>query len=296
MLVLRLMILFFLPAPIPLDESAPLAVLESRIREAVSGQKAIYGVAFANHATGERLLINENDVMHAASTMKVPVMMRLFEMADQGELDLDRAIPVRNAFKSIVDGSIYRIEVDSDEDLYRDLGRSAAIRRMIALMIVRSSNLATNLLIELAEPDEIMALMKRLKIEGVAVRRGVEDLKAFEKNLNNECGAGAMLKIMEACAASAVFSEKSRAEMLSLLRRQEFNDVIPAGLPENSGARVAHKTGAISRAQHDAAVIDLPDGTRYFLVIFARDFGDERERVKATGRAISRLIYEYVVR
>jgi beta-lactamase class A len=163
-------------------------------------------------------------------------------------------------------------------------------------MIARSSNLATNLLIQLADAEKTTALMHRLGARDILVRRGVEDLKAFERDLNNESSAAAMLAVMTACAQSDHFSPESRQEMWRILRQQAYNDMIPAGLPPNSGAVVAHKTGSISRVQHDAAIVELPDGHRYVLIVFARDFGTEagRAQVKTTAAQISRHIYDHV--
>ena len=131
---------------------------------------------------------------------------------------------------------------------------------------------------------------------GLKMQRIMQTIGTSEEVINlGDIGAGAMLKVMVAAVEDTHFSDTGRKRMLEILRLQQFNDMIPAGLPEGSGALVAHKTGAISRVQHDAAIVDLPDGRRYALVIFARDFDDERPKVKATARAISGLIYDYVV-
>ena len=273
-----------------------LGELENKIRAAIAGQKAAYGIAFRDLVDGETLVINGDDRMHAASTMKTPVMMRLFERVDRGELKLDQTIEIRNEFRSIVDDSLYQIGVDSDETLYDHLGQRLPLSTLIEAMIARSSNLATNILIQLADAEKTTALMRRLGASDILVRRGVEDLKAFERDLNNESSAKDMLAVMTACADSDHFSAQSRKEMWRILLLQAYNDMIPAGLPPDSGAAVAHKTGSISRVQHDAAIVALPDGHRYVLVVFARDFGDEtgRAQVKTTTARISRLVYDHV--
>jgi len=269
--------------------------LDHDIRMLLSGQKATYGIAFKDLKSGHYLFINEKEKMHAASTMKVPVMLRLFDMVEQGELNLKTPVMVRNQFKSMVDGSSFSISDDSDTELYRDIGKEVPLGRLLHLMIVRSSNLATNLLIELADANEVTKLMVRLGAKHTPVLRGVEDLKAYEAGLNNKSTAEDMLTIMFVCGESDRFSFESKSKMLEILRAQEFNDLIPAGLPKDSGAVVAHKTGSISHIHHDAAIIDLPNGIRYGLVVFSRDFEDEREKVVQTIRDISGLIYEFVI-
>lgn len=276
------------------SQNQDLEALEKDIRTQISQQTAVYGIALFL-PNGQELLINAQEQMHAASTMKVPVMMRLFEMVDQGTLTLRTQVTIENEFKSIVDGSTYSITVDSEEALYKRIGSKATIEELVVAMITKSSNLATNLLIELADAEKIMTLMRQFDAGNMLVLRGVEDLKAFEAGKNNLTSAEAMLKATMAAIGSTKFSESSRAKMLEILRNQHFNDMIPAGIPASAGAKIAHKTGSISRVQHDVAIIDLPGGIRYGLAILARDFGDEREKVKQTAAAISHLVYQAVL-
>ena len=271
--------------------------LEARLADLIADDEVEVGVAFHDLETGEEVLLGADTLMHAASTMKVPVMMQLFQKIGRGELALEDRIPIRNAFTSIVDGSPYQITVDSDEVLYTRLGEEATVEELIVLMIQRSSNLATNLLIDTADPKETTALMRRLGATDIHVRRGVEDIKAFERGLNNQSTAAAMSAVMTACAASNRFSAGSREKMLEILRGQEHVDLIPAGLPEGSGAIVANKTGSISRVVHDCAYIRLPDGKAYILVVFTRFTPNDeiqRARAKAMIRAVSRAVYAHV--
>ena len=274
--------------------SESLQALKARIESLIEGQDAVYGVAFRDLGSGETLFVNGGDRMHAASTMKVPVLMRIFEMLEKNQLSLDTEIEIRNQFKSIVDGSLFSITVDSDEDLYGYEGQARSVAQLLEAMIARSSNLATNILIQIADAAAVNKLMERLGVDGIKVLRGVEDIKAFDLGMNNECSAAAMLQVLTALVDPANFQLQSIEKMIGILRLQEFNDIIPAGIPEGSGALVAHKTGSISTVQHDAAIVDLPGGKRYVLVVFARDFGDEREKVKATGRAVSRAVYDHI--
>lgn len=286
MLVLMMWIAFTAPS----DTDA----LQKTLEGLVLGQKATYGIAYHNLSTGEELLINADDLMHAASTMKVPVMMRLFQMFEERELQPDQELKVVNRFKSIVDGSEYSITEDWDKELYGYEGDAVPIREMIRLMIVRSSNLATNILIELADAKKTTALMHALGARDIQVLRGVEDIKAYQKGLNNQATASDLMNVMISVADSTRFSQNSRREMMSILQGQEDLSMIPGGLPKGKGIVVANKTGAISRVQHDAAIVILADGTRYVLVVFSRDFKDQRDLVLETARKISGAVYSHV--
>ena len=127
--------------------------LRNELLELFAPVQGVFGVAVEDLSTGKRLLINEREMFHAASTMKTPVMIELYRQADAGKFRLDDSIAVRNEFRSIVDGSVYALNPkdDSDEDLYTRAGTKMTMRELILRMITRSSNLATNLLIEFVD-------------------------------------------------------------------------------------------------------------------------------------------------
>ena len=130
------------------------------------------------------------------------------------------------------------------------------------------------------------------------VRRCVEDSKAYEQGLNNETDAEGMGLTMEAAVRSAKLSAAAHAKAWEMLTGQVFNDQIPAGLHPQSGAVVGHKTGSISSVQHDAAIVRLPDGREYVLVILASDFGANdvgRARVEQTTQRLSRAVWEAMI-
>jgi len=232
--------------------------------------------------------------MHAASTMKVPVMMRLFREADAGRLSLNQRILVVNRFTSIVDGSPYVQDpgVDSDSAMYKLVGDSVTVRELIQHMITRSSNLATNTLIALANPDSVNAMMRSLGARRMLVLRGVEDEKAFEKGLNNMATARDLAVLLRDIDTGKAASPASTDSMRAILLAQQFNEKIPAGLPP--GTRVAHKTGDITAIAHDAAIVYPANRKPYILVVLTR--GIEKEPVADSLIAdVSRIVYRHAM-
>ena len=247
-------------------------------------------VAFHDLDGGETFLRNEREVFHAASTMKVPVMLGIFEAVTAGELRLDQPVRVHNEFTSILDGSKYSLEAreDSDKELYDLVGRDATLEELVRRMIVRSSNLATNIVIEFIGAPRVMRLMREIGANDIQVLRGVEDDKAYHAGMNNTTTAYDLMLIFRALAERRVVSAAASEKMIEILAAQEHNDGIPAGLPR--GTRVAHKTGSITKISHDAGLVIRPDGTSYVVVVLTRGFakGDEADAVIA---AISRAIW-----
>ena len=215
-------------------------------------------------------------------------MIELFRQAEAGLLRLDDPLPIRNAFRSIVDGSTYQLSVgdDSDAEVYKNVGKTMTLRALCEAMITVSSNFATNLLIERLGVENIKVTVTRLGAGGMHVRRGVEDQKAFDQGLNNSTTAGALGVLMLKIAKAEAVSAAADAEMAAILKRQKFTDGIPAGLPP--GTIVAHKTGTITRIHHDAAIVYGPHP--YVLVILVRGIRDQKVSAGLMA-AISREVW-----
>jgi beta-lactamase class A len=245
-------------------------------------------VAYQHLGTGATYVHDETESFHAASTMKVPVMMALFAAVENGALRLDQPIAVKNEFQSIVDGTPFSLDAkdDGDPDLYQAVGSTRTLDELIRRMITRSSNLATNILIEKIGASTVTDVMRRLGALDLRILRGVEDDKAFKAGLNNRVTAKDLAIALRALlpgAPTPLFSAASRAKMIEILKAQEFNEKIPAGLPK--GTPVAHKTGDITGIHHDAAIVFPPGKDPYILVVLTGGFQDE----KAANRLIAEI-------
>lgn len=263
--------------------------VRARVEALIERSGAEVSVAFRTLDGEQDLLIDPDEVYHAASTMKVPVMIELFRQADDGTLALDDPHEIKNSFSSIVDGSPYALSVgdDSDEEVYARLGETMTLLELCEAMITVSSNLATNLLIEKLGAENIRRTVSELGANGMNVLRGVEDSKAFEAGKSNTTTAAALLVLLERIARGEAVSRQASRDMVEILARQAFNEAIPAGVPAD--VRVAHKTGNITRIHHDAAIVEA--ARPYVLVVLVRGIDDENESAELIA-AISRTIYE----
>ena len=245
------------------------------IEQRIQKSGAEVAVAFRTLDGKEEWFFHGDDSFHAASTMKIPVMVELFRQVHEGKLKLDDALLVKNEFHSLADGSIYTLDAadDSEADLYKAVGQTRTLRQLCELMITVSSNFATNLLIEKLDVENIRGTVHALHADGMSVLRGVEDGKTFAKGLNNTTTARGLLVLLEAIARGEAVDKESSHEMIEILERQKFNDGIPAGLP--AGTRVAHKTGEITKIHHDAAIVFA--GRPFVLVILVKGLADVKE-------------------
>ena len=237
---------------------------------------ATVGVAYRDIASGRSFDIDPDTLFHAASTMKVPVLIEYFRAIDAGRLGRNQDVLLVNSFPSIADGSPFSVGAgdDSDSSLYAFVGQRIAVRALVDRMITRSSNLATNAVIALVGAARADSSAHALGAHTIHVLRGVEDGKAFQRGLNNVTAAPDLAALLLAIEQRRAASPASCGEMLDILAHQEFNEEIPAGLPK--GTRVAHKTGWITGVLHDAALVYPARGRPYVLVVLTKGIADEK--------------------
>ena len=251
--------------------------LENKITNLLKSHKGSFAVALKNLDDGNTILINENEIFHAASTMKTPVMIELFKKKHNGEISFDDSLQIKNEFKSIVDGSKFELSSfdDSDENIYKNLGEYISIRELIFDMITKSSNFGTNLLIDYIDVKNINKTMRDIGAENINVLRGVGDLKAFDQGLNNTTSAKDLLVIYEKLAMGSFINPSISNEMVEILKNQVYKDIIPKYLPDN--VKVAHKTGWISGVRHDSGIVFLENGKKYVLILLSKNLDDDIE-------------------
>lgn len=271
-----------------------LTELELQILDSIHHNEGEFALAFKSlDSLGEAIYVNKNEMFHAASTMKTPVMIEAFKQQAAGLLSLDDTLIVTNRFRSIVDSSWYELtpNADSEHQLYDMMGQPRTIRQLVEDMITQSSNIATNMLVARLGADNITNSMRELGAHDIYVLRGVEDIKAFEQSLSNMTNASSLLVIYEKLALGQVVSPQASAEMVDILKRQQFRDVIPAKLPDN--VQVAHKTGTLSQVHHDSGIVYLPDGRKYVLVLLSKNLMDFDKGTELLAN-ISFMLYQYM--
>jgi beta-lactamase class A len=252
-------------------------------------------VAYHDYETRTAWSYRGDEWFHAASTIKVPALVGVFGAIHTGDLALNARVHVRNRFISVADGSSFRVGSarDANAEVQQAIGKTMKVHELAHHMITTSSNLATNLLMEVVGIEQIQRTLKELNLDdGVELRRGVEDEAAYEQGINNRCTADGMLRVLRVIEEGRAFTKEASEQMLEILHAQEFRSGIPAGLPD--GARVANKTGEISTVAHDAGIVYLPRRKPYALVVLT-----EWDAQKTAGRSdtiasISRVIYQHL--
>jgi beta-lactamase class A len=268
--------------------------LHEKIARVFQENQGDFAIAFKNLSEkNDSILINASEDFHAASTMKTPVMIEVFKQASSGKFSLRDSLLVKNDFKSILDGSSYAMELgrDSGEHLYEQIGQKRSIEDLVNDMITYSSNLATNIVIELVDAKNVNKTMRNLGAMNINVLRGVEDMKAYEAGLSNSTTAYDLMLIFEALANGNAVNPEADEKMLSILRQQKHTDLIPALLPKD--LKIANKTGWITGVHHDSALVELPDGRKYVLVLLSKNMEDMDAGTKMLAE-VSKMVYDHI--
>jgi beta-lactamase class A len=258
--------------------------------EAHAQALAVAAYDFEHHTTWS---LNPSRWFHAASTIKVPVLLAVYDAIAQHRFDAHSRLHVRNRFLGVVDGKPFRVGEDRDSNaaVHAALGRMLTVHELAEHMIVTSSNLATNLLLELVGIEEARASLARLHLGGIDLQRGVEDEAAWEAGLNNRVTAAGLCDALRLIEEGKAISPEASQAMLDILHQQKFRSGIPAGLPQD--ARVAHKTGEISTIAHDAGIVYL-DGRDAYVVVILTEWAPDAGGRQETIARISRAVYEYM--
>ncbi|MGO1973464.1 MAG: serine hydrolase [Propionibacteriaceae bacterium] len=206
-----------------------------------------------------------DQIHHAASTMKLPLIIAVHREVDAGRLSLDDELLVEAHLPSVVEGTTYETteDYDNDKQPWGVLGQQATIGWLAERAIIKSSNLATNLLITKVGMAAVNRVYADVGAERAALRRPIQDRAGGELGLDNEATAADMAAVLVALSQGELLSAESTRAVEDILARCETNEQIPPGLPE--GTYIAHKTGWIDHACHDAAIV-RPEGEVPFVL------------------------------
>ena len=264
--------------------------LRSDIISVFSSQKGDFALCLIDINSGKKLSVNANEYFHAASTMKTPVMIEVFKRVKENKISLQDSIEIKNEFKSIVDGSKYSLDSSNDSysAIYKHLGEKCTLYELVYHMIINSSNLATNIIIDLIDAKAVTKTMRSWGAKDILVLRGVEDQKAYDAGFNNTTTSHDLALIFKKIATGKAVDPASSEQMIKILSDQTHNSIIPARLPHD--VKVAHKTGSITGVQHDSGIVFLPNGNKYVLVILSKNLMDEKASVEAMAK-VSSMVY-----
>jgi beta-lactamase class A len=224
--------------------------------EALAGRRAAAVSVWLGGVNGRRWFGRDTELVHpAASTMKLPLVIALHRAADAGALRLSDEIVVRTTLDSQVRGLTYDVtqDYDNDDQPWERVGDRVALGWLAERAIVRSSNLATNLLIDRLGIDPVNAVYSDAGATASRVERGIQDEPAIAEGRSNRVTAADLAAVLGALARRQIAAPDSCERIEDLLARCEHDTAAAAGLPD--GTYFAHKTGWFEGVAHDVGIV-----------------------------------------
>ena len=279
--------------------------------EVISQVPAFVGVAAKHLDTGQEFRHNADEIFFTASTFKVPLLLEIYRQVDQGSLEMERRIELRDSHR--VPGSGILKEMSA--------GTKLTLHDLVTLMIIISDNTATDILYGLVGKESLAATLDKLGLAKTSIpmttrellysavgldpgnpshtyqvasdrlTAGKYDLQtpAYSEWESDVSSPSDMCLLLETVHSGDVLSAASREAFFDILGRQQLKNVIPDQLP--LGVRAAHKTGSYHNVRCDVGVVYAPHGP-YALAIMARDVAGSRLQVDMALGRISKAIYQ----
>ena len=246
-------------------------------------------VAYAMLDEQGRMLVSRNPrtVFYAASTVKLGVMLAAVIAAERGELSLDDTLECHREFECLGAKGVtetFRLDPeDSDPEFPAD-GERATIRDLVAMMITRSSNEATDVLFDRLGRAPIAEAFRLCCAQDTRMERRIGDPCAMRSGLTNESTPADLAAITRRIVGSGLTTRTNADWMRGVLEAQEhprIGSVVPSGKPWGS------KSGDVPGVEHDVAFVG-PAGSRRFLAICTRGYEPEqgREVIRAVAQAL----------
>ncbi len=249
-----------------------------------------------NLDTGKSFALRADDRVRTASTIKLPIMVAVFQSVAEGKAQWSDTIVLRDQDK--VSGS----------GVLRELSEGVALplRDLVHLMIVVSDNTATNLLLSRFGADSVNERMEALGLKNTRSLRKIRGdgnaLKEPEgwseegrKPGNERYGIGystprEMAMLLEMIESGKVVSPEASRQMIAILERQQFKD----GIGRQWRLKVASKSGALDTLRSDAGIVYTKRG-RVAIAITVDgmrepDWSPDNEGNKAIARITGHLL------
>ena len=230
--------------------SAP-PTLDDRIKAEIGDFKGNVWVYAKNLDTGKEYSLRGEEKVRTASTIKLPIMTEVFHQVEQGKIKWTDEFVLPNMRKEAGSGILFEFSEGTKIDL----------RTATNLMIVISDNFATNLILDKISQNNVNDFMRSLGLKSTLSLRkigGGGDAKEYDEPLNKLFGIGVstpkdMVTLLEKLEHGQVVSKAASAEMIAILKRQQYTDGIGRNLLDT--VPIASKSGALDRLRSDVGII-----------------------------------------
>jgi beta-lactamase class A len=250
--------------------------LQAKILQQQRQHKLDASYLFVEIDSGEYTDFGADRILPAASTIKLPILIALFQDVDAGKISLTEKLTISE--RTIAGGS---------GDLRNQKpGSQVNVLTVATKMMTISDNTATNLLIDRLGGKAI--LNQRFRAWGLnftTINQPLPDLAG-----TNTTTAKELARSILAVQRGKIVSDQSRLQILGMMSRTHRNTMLPKGL--GTGAKIAHKTGDIGALVADVGSIELPSGKNYLAAVLVKRPHNDPAGPELI-RQMSKIVYDY---
>jgi beta-lactamase class A len=268
----------------PLASPAVVAPSSTKLRQQLQQLAAQYPglklhLSVLNLSTGSRVDLQAEQVIPAASTIKLPILLALFQQLDRQQLQLNEQLTLEKSMIVGGDGAMAS----------QPVGSQFTVLEAATTMIVNNDNTATNLLIKrLGGEGQLNTQFRSWGLSATTLNSPLPDFSG-----RNMSSAGELTQLLQKLDRGQLLTANARTQALAILSRTKRNNLLPAGLQPPT--KIAHKTGEIDKLVADVGLVELPDQQKYVvaaLVTRAEDSDQAEELIRKS----SKIIYQEYVR
>ncbi|BAY81082.1 peptidoglycan glycosyltransferase [Calothrix parasitica NIES-267] len=275
-----------IPVPFPNASSfAGVVPLGSQMPQLYSQVKSLMsrysyldpGMFFLDLETGDYLDINGEKAFPAASTIKLPLLVALFEEVDAGRVKLNETVVMRRDLMTGGSGTMR----------YKRPGTKFGLLETVTKMITISDNTATNMVIDrLGGKARLNQRFRSWGLQNTVIRNLLGDFKG-----TNTTSPKDLARVGALISNNLILSSSSRAKVLDIMHRVRNKAYLGSGIGKN--AKFANKTGTLGIVLGDTGIVTMPNGKRYLAgMIVRRPFRDRR--AKSFIKQVSRIVYGHI--
>jgi beta-lactamase class A len=249
-----------------INNDMQLDALKKDIENYINNFEGRYGIYYINLVDNGEFGINDKDEYIAASTVKIPINLYLYNKIKDGSINPDGTMPY---LKEDYEGGTGKLQFDK-------IGNRYTVRELSRLSIELSDNVATNILLRLLGRYNVKKFMRDLG--GIVV--------SDERNIS--CPRD-MALYMEQLYIFCKSSGDIGKELMGYFQNTVFMDRIPKLLPRS--VKIAHKTGNQTDAYHDVGIVFAKKP--YVIAIMSEDIENQEEAYNVIAK-ISKKVYDFV--
>jgi beta-lactamase class A len=280
--------------PIQAQQATPLQRLEASILRTTRSINATWGIYVKSLETGEEIAVDADRQMETMSTIKIPLMIEVFEQIKAGKFKLTDKYTFAEKDTQPGTGTIQRL----------DYGAVMTVKDLITMMIIVSDNTATEVLFRMVGgPDAVNTRMQTLGLKTTRAMnvpskwfpalRSAPTTEQFYREGKSPFGystAREMGRLLEMMERGTLVDKPSSDVMLRIMRSQLYRTRIPRYV---TGYTIPHKTGDfLPYVGDDVGMLEAPGRTIILSVFTGNHFGSGEMLENAIG-LVARDVSDY---